>query len=186
MKRRDFLASMVVAGAAAPAMAAQDQGHAHDPLDGPLANATVSFGQWRFGQDRVAVNPPPPPANGHAVLPFTATVKAGGAVNFIIAGLHQIVVYGPGKQPGDVNLDPATFLPDPTPGPPPFPPLINDPELRVYRGPATAVPPGRSRRGRALSEPGLAPRDLRDRAALRKRQHVRLGEGAAVRTAQPG
>ena len=135
MKRRDFLASMVVAGAAAPAMAAQDQGHAHDPLDGPLANATVSFGQWRFGQDRVAVNPPPPPANGHAVLPFTATVKAGGAINFIIAGLHQIVVYGPGKQPGDVNLDPATFLPDPTPGPPAFPPLINDPELRVYGGP---------------------------------------------------
>lgn len=135
MKRRDFLASMVVAGAAAPAMAAQDHGHAHDPLDGPLANATVSFGQWRFGQDRVAVEPPPPPANGHAVLPFTATVKAGGAVNFIIAGLHQIVVYGPGKQPGDVNLDPATFLPDPTPGPPPFPPLIDDPELRTYRGP---------------------------------------------------
>jgi hypothetical protein len=135
MKRRDFLASIVVAGAAAPAMAARDQGHAHDPLGGPLANATVSFGQWLFGQDRVAVDPPPPPANGHAVLPFTATVKAGGAVNFIIAGLHQIVVYGPGKQPGDVDLDPATFLPDPTPGPPPFPPLINDPELRMYRGP---------------------------------------------------
>jgi hypothetical protein len=133
MKRRDFLASVVVAGAAAPILAAQE--HDHRPLDGPLANATVSFGQWRNGLDRVALNPPPPPTNGHAVLPNTATVKAGGAVNFIIAGLHQIVVYGPGKQPGDVDVDPLTFLPDPTPGPPDFPPLVNDPDNRVYRGP---------------------------------------------------
>jgi hypothetical protein len=69
------------------------------------------------------------------LLPHTATVKSGGAVNFIIAGLHNVVVYAPGKQPGDVNLDPTTFLPDPTPGLPDFPPLINDPEGRVYRGP---------------------------------------------------
>jgi hypothetical protein len=133
MKRREFLTSVAIAGATAPALAAQ--GHNHKPIDGPLANVTVSFGQWLSGQDRVAVNPPPPPANGHLLLPHTATVKAGGAVNFIIAGLHQIVVYGPGKQPGDVNLDPTTFLPDPTPGLPDFPPLINDSEGRVYRGP---------------------------------------------------
>ena len=137
MKRRDFLASVVVAGASAPAMAMQN--HDHRPLDGPLANVTVSFGQWRQGQDRVAVNPPPPPANGHGVFPYTATVKAGGAVNFIIAGLHQIVVYGPGKQPQDVNVDPATFLPDPTPGLPDFPPLVNDADGRLYRGPDPRV-----------------------------------------------
>ena len=135
MKRRDFFASVVVAGVAGPAMAAQGQGHNHAAVDGPLANATVSFGQWRQGQDRVAVNPPPPPANAHGVIPHTATIKAGGTVNFIIAGLHQIVVYGPGKAPEDVNLDPTTLLPDPTPGLPNFPPLINDAELRVYRGP---------------------------------------------------
>ena len=55
MKRRDFFASVVVAGVAGPAMAAQGQGHNHATVDGPLANATVSFGQWRQGQDRVAV-----------------------------------------------------------------------------------------------------------------------------------
>ena len=133
MKRRDFLASVAIAGASAPMLAAQ--GHDHTPISGPLANVTVSFGLWRPGQDRVTVNPPPPPANAHLLLPNTATVKAGGGVNFIIAGLHQIVVYAPGKQPEDVNLEPSTFLPDPTPGPPDFPPLINDPEGRVYRGP---------------------------------------------------
>ena len=133
MKRRDFLTSVVVAGVSAPAMASQQ--HDHRPVEGPLANATVSFGHWLQGQDRVAVNPPPPPANGHGLIPHTATVKAGGTVNFIIAGLHNVAVYGPGKQPEDVNVDPATFLPDPTPGPPDFPPLINDAENRVYRGP---------------------------------------------------
>jgi hypothetical protein len=134
MKRRDFFASLAAAGVAAPAMAAQ---HDHSPLNGPFANATVSFGQWLTGQDRQVVNPPPPTANGHLLLPHTAFVKAGGAVNFIIAGLHQVVVYGPGKRPGDVNLDPTTFIPNPLPSPPapPFPPLINDAENRVYRGP---------------------------------------------------
>ncbi len=130
MKRRDFLASVAIAGTAAPAMASQ--GHQHDPLSGPLANATVSFGQWRQGLDRVTTNPPPPPTNAHGVFPNTATVKAGGAVNFIIAGLHQIIVYGPGKEPSDVNT--GLLIPDPTPGLPDFPPLINDDVLRVYRG----------------------------------------------------
>jgi hypothetical protein len=112
-------------------MASQE--HQHETLSGPLANATVSFGQWRQGLDRVALNPPPPPTNGHAVLPFTALVKAGGAVNFVIAGLHQVVVYGPGKQPSDVNT--SLLFPDPNPAPPDFPPLIDDPDNRVYRGP---------------------------------------------------
>jgi hypothetical protein len=133
MKRRDFFASLAAAGVAAPAMAAQS--HDHRPINGPLANATVSFGQWLNGQDRVKINPPLPSANGHLLLPHTSFVKVGGAVNFIIAGLHQVVVYGPGKKPADVDRDPTTFLPDPTPGDPAFPPLINDDEGRVYRGP---------------------------------------------------
>jgi hypothetical protein len=134
MKRRDFFASVAAAGVAAPAMAAQS--HAHTPINGPLANATVSFGQW-LTVDRQVVNPPPPAANGHLVLPHTTFVKAGGAVNFIIAGLHQVVVYGPGKKPEDVDDDPTTFIPNPLPSPPapPFPPLVNDPVGRLYRGP---------------------------------------------------
>jgi hypothetical protein len=110
MKRRDFFTSVVAAGVGGTALAAQqralgtahlnlEQSHRHDVLDGPLANATVSFGQWRQGQDRFAVNPPPPPANSHGVFPNVATIKAGGAVNFMIAGLHQIVVYGPERRP---------------------------------------------------------------------------------------
>ena len=31
------------------------------------------------------------------------TIKVGGTVNFIIAGLHQIIVYAPGKKPEEVD-----------------------------------------------------------------------------------
>ena len=49
----------------------------------------------------------------HHVLPTTIEVKAGGVVNFAVAGFHQIVVYQPGTDAGDIV--PPVF----SPGPPP-------------------------------------------------------------------
>jgi plastocyanin len=43
------------------------------------------------------------PANHH-VLPDMIEIKAGGAVNFAVAGFHQIVVYQPGVKVEDIPL----------------------------------------------------------------------------------
>jgi plastocyanin len=102
-------------------------------LNDPLSNATVSFGAWKTNPPFDRMNQPPSPAtNEHVVVPQIAKIKAGGAVNFIISGLHQVIVYDDGTQPGDI--DAGNVLPG-LPGPPPLPPLINDPNGRIYRGP---------------------------------------------------
>lgn len=94
---------------------------------GPLSNATVSFGSWMTPLDRFTALPPPT-ANHHELIPQIATIKAGGTVNFIISGLHNVVVYDNGTQPGDID---TTQL---TPPAPPLPRLITDPNNRIYRG----------------------------------------------------
>jgi plastocyanin len=100
----------------------------------PLSNATVSFGAWKTNPpfDRMT-QPVTPPRNEHVVVPQVAKIKAGGAVNFIISGLHQVVVYDDGTQPSDISL--ANQIPDPIPGDPALPPLVDDPNGRLYRGP---------------------------------------------------
>ena len=98
------------------------------PLDGPLSNATVSFGEWMTPVDRFP-NVSLPTANHHELIPREATIKAGGTVNFIIAGFHNINVYADGTQPEDIN----TALTVPVTQPP-GPPLIDDPNNRIYRG----------------------------------------------------
>lgn len=155
MKRREFvqrlgLGSAAAAAAAAGALASgkaraatspsgepesDRQDHDHTPVKGPLATATVSFGQWRTDAippvDRYGPQlPGPPHGNGHLVIPHQVTVKVGGTVNFIIAGLHQVIVYAPGKGPEDVNI----AITRPTQGVPPGVPLINDTVDRLYAG----------------------------------------------------
>jgi hypothetical protein len=168
MKRRHFVASVVGAGLVLPtAMTGQESQPTHGRhgdtgiLDGLLANATVSFGAWP-PQDRLAPPPPGvPPPNVHQLTPNTVTIRRGGTVNFIVAGLHNVVVYGPGKDVDEVKFDQLV----PTPGAPPgFPGIIEDPELRVFRGAfAFGMPVDRvevvqfPRRGRHLVICGFAP-----------------------------
>jgi plastocyanin len=136
MKRRQFverlgMSSAVLAAAGVAAQAAQDD-HDHRALTGPLANATVSFGAWPVGTVQVptdrTVNPLAPfGPNVHALLPQEVTIKEGGAVNFVLAGFHQVLVYAPGKKPEDVDTSLLILINAPVG-------LIDDPGGRVFRG----------------------------------------------------
>lgn len=160
MERRQFFEKLGLGSAAAviatPVLASrvsaedeQDtlhaQHHGNDdprPVSGDRANATVSFGQWQSKDDDAAApqnteldrypNNSPANRNSHNLVPFVATIQQGGTVNFIISGLHQVIVYAPGKRPQDVQTDPAHLRP--TTGAPAGVPLINDPDGRVYAG----------------------------------------------------
>lgn len=98
----------------------------------PLGSATVSFGGWMTDFDPPLdryLNPlPPPPSNHHVLVPSTATIRAGGYVNFLISGLHVVSIYSPGIEPSDIDAGNTI----PMDGP--LPPLINDMEGLIYRG----------------------------------------------------
>lgn len=127
MKRREFVTSVLATGLAAPALAGN---HQHGVVKGPLASATVSFGHWmQFDRLGGAGGPNDRFQNGHALIPHEVRVKQGGTVNFIVAGFHNVVVYGPGTKPTDINIGMTIQV-----GAPPGPPLINDPTNRVFRG----------------------------------------------------
>ncbi len=96
--------------------------------NGTPRSATVSFGAWKTPLDRFTTAPPPS-ANQHELIPTTVEIQAGGTVNYIISGLHQVVVYDDGTQPGDIDIHLLT------PPAPPLPRLIDDPNGRIYRGP---------------------------------------------------
>lgn len=109
--------------------------HEHDeddtqgPLSGRRAHIAVSFGQW----EATAANPPGPldrhrinspnNRNVHKILPFEAEIEAGGAISFIISGVHQVLIYADGTQLSDVRR----ILP-------PMSILVDDPLNRIYRG----------------------------------------------------
>src|SRR5262245_40027938 len=101
-------------------------GRQHDPVSGPLANATINFGSWQTDPplDRFP-NVSPINRNQHQLTPHEVTIKAGGTVNFIIGGFHHILVYDDGTQPGDINAALAN---------PAFALLIADRNKRIYRG----------------------------------------------------
>ncbi len=141
MKRRQFFQAAGVGSAALAALSTSGRAHGavrtaaqhnHKPISGPQATATVSFGAWVPGSRFPNIGAAPGvPNNAHVMIPNEVQIKAGGTVNFMIAGFHQIVVYGNGKQPSDVD---TSLLVGVTTPPPPVPILINDPEDRVYRG----------------------------------------------------
>ena len=145
MKRREFFEKASVGSAAlaslptlahnvvTPARAHESREtnpHQHQSVSGPLANATMIMGLWQTDPplDRFP-NSSPANRNHHQLIPYEVTIRAGGAINFVISGLHQIAVYGDGTQPTDIN---ASDTVSPTGAA--APPLINDPNNRIYRG----------------------------------------------------
>jgi hypothetical protein len=139
MKRREFVEKLgigsagLVAGTAlggAPARAGQ---HEHEQVSGPIANATVAFGQWHTPLDRFPnAGNTPPTTNQHLLIPYIATVQAGGSVSFIISGLHLVMIYEPGTTMA--NLEAAAdagLVLEPTL---PFRGFLDQPVGRVYRG----------------------------------------------------
>jgi plastocyanin len=105
---------VLVASAAAVPAAAQP---------GNKEVVTVAFG--------IGMNTSPMSAANHHVLPEVIKVKQGGVVNFVVSGVHQIVVYNPGRDLSDLVI-PAAGL------------LVNDLSGTFYVGPAAfgAAPAG--------------------------------------------
>jgi hypothetical protein len=124
-------------GAAADPQDERDHKH-HKTVDGPEASVTVSFGQWPTDPpfDRFPNVPPTPEQNVHLLTPYRPTIQAGGSVNFIIAGLHNVQIFEPGTKPRHINTDLVTPMTN-APGLP----IINDPRRRVYRGPDPSLLP---------------------------------------------
>jgi len=135
--RRNLLKGTAVAGVSAAlgltikpeTHAAGEEAHKHEPVGGPLANATVSFGSWPTNPplDRFPNLGAPGKPNVHQLIPNEVKIKAGGSVNFIIGGFHHVLVYDDGTQPGDINA--GSIVPGSSP-----PGLIDDPNKRIYRG----------------------------------------------------
>jgi hypothetical protein len=119
-------------------------------IDGPLANATVSFGQWESDPplDRLLGDPAMGVGNNHEMIPQTATIKEGGSVSFIISGGHVVAVYDDGTQPGDIGsaIEPNCAFPLPASGitvpcspvnaagAPVAGGILSDSDGRIYRG----------------------------------------------------
>lgn len=96
-------------------------------------NHTVSFGNWTPSTavplDRMGADPNPRTRNGHFLIPSPIRVHEGDTVSFVISGFHNLLVYGPDWRPSDIDRTLLLVSPPMT-----FPPLINDPNHRVYRG----------------------------------------------------
>ena len=171
MKRREFFEKAGIGSAALATMPGfgpvstqktdsrpDEHDHGHDDgrgnMEGPESSADVSFGQWDLETplDRFP-NASPRDRNYHHLVPGTVTIRAGGSVNFIIAGFHHVLIYDNGTKPSDINIA-ATIPTTVQPGPP----LINDPVKRIYRGLDPSVLPTL-----AGSTPPAAPPVLQDR-----------------------
>ncbi len=89
-----------------------------------------------FGNDGVGSEFPPPSGHdqsGHArdnLIPRNVVIDRGGTVTFKmgVGGVHQVAIYKPGTDAGDIRTTPA-FLTSGGRGCPPVP-LINDPQNR--------------------------------------------------------
>ena len=88
MKRREFVerlglgsAAILAGGAVVRAeekVAAKPQAHDHAQVTGPLAAATVSFGQWKTPLNRFPTGGTPPATNQHLLLPTRQRSKQEG------------------------------------------------------------------------------------------------------------
>lgn len=113
-------AVLIVSWSALPAHAAS----------GLFGSPSVSFGAWLADRDeptdRFMDDPPMGGGNVDQVIPKVVMIKRGGAVNFNIAGLHNLTVYDDGKKPEDVVQ--GVPLPGRAGG------IIDDPNGRIFWG----------------------------------------------------
>lgn len=174
MKRRQFVTSVLASGIAVPVLG-HEQGHSHDPLGGPLANATVTFGGWqsspapfdRIGTPFSATNPNDITRNVHRLTPFESKIKAGGLVNFVIGGFHNVQIYEPGQTPEEFLSVGAANIPKLAIGPG----IIDVAARRMFRGVNPATQPTQDRvetvmftaPGRYLVICGVIPHFFNDR-----------------------
>jgi hypothetical protein len=79
----------------------------------------------------------PGQGNHHQVIPSHVTIPAGGTINFVISGLHQVIVYDEGTPPEAIAVEQTTT----TTGTPPGVLLIDDPANRLDRGPDPSLYP---------------------------------------------
>lgn len=100
--------------------------------DNQRANATVSFGAWMNSPplDRFPNTSNTRLSNHHIVSPNAVSIKAGGTVNFIVSGFHNIAIYDDGTEPEDIDTTQLVT----TTGVPNDIPIINDATNRIYRG----------------------------------------------------
>jgi plastocyanin len=117
---------------------------------GPVATAaTRSTATVQFGQPNVGS--PFPPTSGHDqsahavdnMVPRTVVIDKGGTVTFNTFGVHQVAIYAPGTEPGDIDTTDLVLTPAgcPKPGPPPGAPLLIDDETnRIANYPQACVP----------------------------------------------
>jgi plastocyanin len=94
----------------------------NDAGDGHRQAVTVSFGAGlNTAQPGNAAN--------HHVLPHVIRVRRGGVVNFMVAGLHQIMVYFPGVTPETIADNNNLYYRGiaPAGGPPPATPATANP-----------------------------------------------------------
>lgn len=89
------------------------------------STAVIEFGSMTAGS---SFGPEPPhDQSGHAkdkLVPRTVTISRNGTVKFLTFGVHQIRIYSPGIDPGDIDTSIVEAAPA---GCPPQIPLIADP-----------------------------------------------------------
>jgi len=119
--------------------------------------ATVQFGQPNVGSDF-----PPVPAHdqsAHAkdnLVPRTVVIDKGGAVTFNTFGVHEVAIYAPGTEPGDIDTTDLVLTPAgcPKPGPPPGAPLLIDDDINRIALYAQPCGPGMRTVTHTFNEPG--------------------------------
>jgi hypothetical protein len=120
-------------------------------LKGRLAQASISFGQWEIAPalDRFPDNSPRE-ANNHELIPMRVHIPVDGAINFLISGFHQPIIYDVGTKPEDIDAIHTT----PSTGTPAGVPLIDDPTHRLYRGLDPSLQPRDREEGVYFEKPG--------------------------------
>jgi len=104
--------------------------HYLDHEKNQTASVTVAFGAG------LNTAQPGNPANHH-ILPREIALRSGGVVTFMVAGFHQIIVFGQGVVQGQIAVPPTgLFIFDPTP-PSSLP--VHYQGLRPAGGPAPGI-----------------------------------------------